>query len=583
MHRTRRHRWACVLAVLVLSADGRFVRAAANATTTSGAARAFGLQPLTFIENRGQEDGNARFSLTSSGQTIWFGDDQIVFDLNRTRQGDQERLVFRQTLLGASRTPRLEAGAAQPGVHHFLIGNDPRRWRAGVKGFGELRYLDVYPGIDVRLYGKGRALEQEFVVQPGAEAGQIRVAYDGVEEIRVGAVDTVDGSPTRLAPRVGATEVNDTSLFGLGMTAVTFRFADESGNVGEAASAVTVEIGVPALALQVIGHAWHAPGILAVDVQLKNRGTGHARRTRLQRLEFKTLNHHGAVSLNRQLSPQLPLALGDLDVGAGVTVRLYLNVPATARRFSISAVGTMLDVAGAKLKFSSAQAVIPGSPLTARKPEHRLTLVADRWRPRKGLTMRPGELTELLRSWRDGDRAALDRVMPVVYDELRSLAARQLATERPGHTLQTTALVHEAYLRLAGQQQTDWNTRAHFFGAVAVIMRRILVDHARRRARGKRGGDLVIVPLASAPEPAADAVTSVDVEALDRALDRLASIDARQSRIVELRYFSGMTLEEIAEVMALSTGTVKRDWTVARAWLFAELGSPGPRPSSSEG
>jgi RNA polymerase sigma factor (TIGR02999 family) len=189
--------------------------------------------------------------------------------------------------------------------------------------------------------------------------------------------------------------------------------------------------------------------------------------------------------------------------------------------------------------------------------------------------MGPGELTELLRSWRDGDRAVLDRVMPAVYDELRSLAARQLSSERRGHTLQTTALVHEAYLRLAGQQQTDWSTRAHFFGAVAVIMRRILVDYARRRARDKRGGHLVIVPLAGAPEPATNPGPSVDVEALDRALDRLAAIDPRQSRIVELRYFSGMTIEEIAEVMALSTGTVKRDWTVARAWLFAEMGGAG--------
>jgi RNA polymerase sigma factor (TIGR02999 family) len=219
--------------------------------------------------------------------------------------------------------------------------------------------------------------------------------------------------------------------------------------------------------------------------------------------------------------------------------------------------------------------------LTARQLGHSLTLVANPGRPLNGMTIRPGELTELLRSWRDGDRAALDRVMPVVYDELRSLAARQLAAERPGHTLQTTALVHEAYLRLVGQQQTDWNTRAHFFGAVAVTMRRILVDHARRRARNKRGGDLVIVPLATASEPAANSGASVDVEALDRALDRLASIDARQARVVELRYFSGMTLEEIAEVMALSTGTVKRDWTVARAWLFAELGSPGARPAAA--
>jgi hypothetical protein len=173
------------------------------------------------------------------------------------------------------------------------------------------------------------------------------------------AVDTVDGSPTRLAPRVGATDVDDTSLFALGTTAVAFRFADDSGNVGEAVSEVTVEIGVPGLALDVMGHAWHAPGILAVDVRLTNRGTGHARRTRLQRLDFRALRHYGAVTLNRQLSPELPLALGDIDVSAGVAVRLYLNVPSTVRRFSMTAVGTMQDVAGMRLRFSAAQAVIP--------------------------------------------------------------------------------------------------------------------------------------------------------------------------------------------------------------------------------
>jgi RNA polymerase sigma factor (TIGR02999 family) len=193
--------------------------------------------------------------------------------------------------------------------------------------------------------------------------------------------------------------------------------------------------------------------------------------------------------------------------------------------------------------------------------------------------IRPGELTELLRSWQGGDRAALDRVMPVVYNELRSLAARHLSHERPGHTLQTTALVHEAYLRLAGQQHPDWKNRAYFFGAVATIMRRILVDHARRRVRDKRGGGVAIVPLEQAPEPAASTADSgVDIEALDRALDRLGEIAARQARIVELRYFSGMTVEEIAEVMNISSGTVKRDWTVARAWLFAELGGSRPSP-----
>jgi RNA polymerase sigma factor (TIGR02999 family) len=191
--------------------------------------------------------------------------------------------------------------------------------------------------------------------------------------------------------------------------------------------------------------------------------------------------------------------------------------------------------------------------------------------------IRPGELTELLQAWHGGDRDAFDRVMPVVYDELRVLAARQLSRERSGHTLQTTALVHEAYLRLAGQQQGDWRNRAYFFGAVATVMRRILVDHARRRLRGKRGGGVAILPLDAAREPAAqDSDPGVDVEALDRALDRLGAIDARQARIVELRYFSGMTIDEIAEVLGISTGTVKRDWTVARAWLFAELGDTGP-------
>jgi RNA polymerase sigma-70 factor, ECF subfamily len=190
---------------------------------------------------------------------------------------------------------------------------------------------------------------------------------------------------------------------------------------------------------------------------------------------------------------------------------------------------------------------------------------------------RPGALTELLQSWHDGDRAALDRVMPVVYDELRSLAARRLSGERDGHTLQATALVHEAYLRLAGQQHPDWKNRAYFFGAVATIMRRILVDHARRRVRDKRGGGVMVVPLDQVAEPAVSSASDsgLDVEALDCALDKLGTVDARQARIVELRYFSGMTIEEIAEVMSLSPGTVKRDWMVARAWLFAEL-RPAP-------
>jgi RNA polymerase sigma factor (TIGR02999 family) len=197
--------------------------------------------------------------------------------------------------------------------------------------------------------------------------------------------------------------------------------------------------------------------------------------------------------------------------------------------------------------------------------------------------VRAGELTELLQSWRGGDRAALDRVLPVVYDELRALAASHLSHERPGHTLQTTALVHEAYLRLGGLEQADWKNRAYFFGAVATIMRRILVDYARRRIRDKRGGGVVVISIDQASEPAARTPNAgVDVEALDRALEKLGLLDARQAQIVELRYFSGMTVEEVAEVLAISPGTVKRDWTVARAWLFAELAATASqgRPGS---
>jgi RNA polymerase sigma factor (TIGR02999 family) len=165
--------------------------------------------------------------------------------------------------------------------------------------------------------------------------------------------------------------------------------------------------------------------------------------------------------------------------------------------------------------------------------------------------------------------------MPAVYDELRALASRHLSGERGGHTLQTTALVHEAYLRLLPQRQADWKNRAYFFGAVGTIMRRILVDHARARGRDKRGGGLHILPIDGLPDPAAPPAEApaVDVEALDQALERLQALDARQARVVELRYFAGMTIDEIGEVLAISSGTVKRDWTVARAWLFAELQS----------
>jgi RNA polymerase sigma-70 factor (ECF subfamily) len=182
-------------------------------------------------------------------------------------------------------------------------------------------------------------------------------------------------------------------------------------------------------------------------------------------------------------------------------------------------------------------------------------------------------LTDLLQAWHRGEREGLDRVMPVVYAELRTIAARHLARERAGHTLQTTALVHEAFMRLVDLKQVDRMNRAYFFGAVATTMRRILVDHARRRSREKRGGGLAVVPLEDAPEPVAPD-PAVDVQALDEALTRLAVIAPRQARVVELRFFSGMTIEDIAEALGVSAGTVKREWTVARAWLYAEL-NPG--------
>jgi len=188
----------------------------------------------------------------------------------------------------------------------------------------------------------------------------------------------------------------------------------------------------------------------------------------------------------------------------------------------------------------------------------------------------PPDITVLLHEWRGGDKDALERLMPLVYSELHVLASRYLSHERRDHTLQTTALVNEAYIKLAGQRGVDWQNRAHFFGIAAQLMRRILVDHARRDRRKKRGGsaphitfDDVDPPSAPQPVDAADAYT------LDRALSRLEAMDPQQGRVVELRYFGGMTIEETAEVLSLSTATVKREWAVARAWLFRELASDG--------
>ena len=178
-------------------------------------------------------------------------------------------------------------------------------------------------------------------------------------------------------------------------------------------------------------------------------------------------------------------------------------------------------------------------------------------------------VTELLLDWSNGDKAALDRILPIVYDELRKQAARYLRHERAGHTLQTTALIHEAYIRLVDQKNVRWQNRAHFFGISAQMMRRILVDHARTKGRVKRGGSDIKVSLDDANLMAKP--TNLDLVALDEALDRLAEIDEQQSKIVELRFFSGLTVEETAEVLKISTATVKRDWSMAKAWLHREV------------
>src|SRR6266481_6325410 len=175
------------------------------------------------------------------------------------------------------------------------------------------------------------------------------------------------------------------------------------------------------------------------------------------------------------------------------------------------------------------------------------------------------DVTQLLVDWRNGDKQALDRLMPLVYDELRRIASRYMKREREGHTLQTTALVNEAYLRMVGQDDVDWQNRAHFFGVAASVMRHLLVDHARARGRVRRGADPQQVSLDEA------AVVSnqkgEELLALDEALTRLASIDSRKVKIVELRYLSGLTAEETAEVLGVSEITVKREWLKAKAWL----------------
>jgi RNA polymerase sigma factor (TIGR02999 family) len=179
------------------------------------------------------------------------------------------------------------------------------------------------------------------------------------------------------------------------------------------------------------------------------------------------------------------------------------------------------------------------------------------------------QLTNLLRAWSEGDQGALDRLIPVVYDELRRLARHYMADERPDHTLQTTALVNEAYLRLVDASQFGWESRAHFFGVCAGMMRRILVDWARSRTAEKRGGGVRNLELDEAV--AIGVKSSANLAAIDDALQALAAVDARKSKVVELRFFGGLSVKETAEVLKVSEETVLRDWRVAKSWLKREL------------
>ena len=184
--------------------------------------------------------------------------------------------------------------------------------------------------------------------------------------------------------------------------------------------------------------------------------------------------------------------------------------------------------------------------------------------------MASNDITRLLRAARAGDSRAGDELLPLVYSELRRIAAAHFRQERPNHTLQPTALVHDAYLRLSKESNIDWRDRVHFFSIASRVMRRILVDHARRHRAAKRRGNQSNIGFDEALEPARKP-RSVDVIALDLALDRLAKVDPRQVQVVEMKFFGGMEEQEIADVLGISSRTVKRDWQVARAWLYQQL------------
>lgn len=198
-----------------------------------------------------------------------------------------------------------------------------------------------------------------------------------------------------------------------------------------------------------------------------------------------------------------------------------------------------------------------------------------------------GRVTRLLLDWRAGDESAMASLLPLVYDELRTLAARHLRRERHAHTLQRTALVHEAYMRLIDQTRVDWQSRAQFFAIASRMMRRVLVDHARKHLAQKRGGGLVRVELEPARPPEEDpaampdalALTGtapVDLSTIDEALQKLERMDPRQGKVVELRFFGGLSIEDTADALGISPATVKREWVSARAWLQRELGEGRP-------
>jgi RNA polymerase sigma-70 factor, ECF subfamily len=192
-----------------------------------------------------------------------------------------------------------------------------------------------------------------------------------------------------------------------------------------------------------------------------------------------------------------------------------------------------------------------------------------------GQSRSPDDVTRILHEWKDGSREALDRLIPIVYEELRTIASRQLAREWRHDRLQTTTVVNEAYVKLFAQRQVDWQNRGHFFAIAAQLMRRILVDHARRELREKHGGGAIHVELSDAlSKPAEPSLDVLDAVALDAALQKLEALDPDQGRIVELRFFGGLTVEETAAALGISPATVKREWAVAKGWLYRELTGP---------